>query len=115
MGSAAETKVYKFHVPMLIEKNVFGFDVPMAKSALLEVEQGGKDLMEYSSGFFFRHWTSLIDLVKELSVPAVLHEDVDLVLLLDDLVDLGNILMEEVFLQLYFPLYGLDLIDIVGL
>lgn len=35
MSGATESEVDKFHVPMLIEEDVLGLDVPVAESALL--------------------------------------------------------------------------------
>ena len=39
MGDAAETEIDKFDVPMLIEEDVLWLDIPVAESALLEIEQ----------------------------------------------------------------------------
>lgn len=71
--------------------------------------------MEDPRGLFFGHGAGLIDLIEEFPIPAILHEDVDLVLLLDDLVDLRDILMQEILLQFYLSLDGFDLVGVVGL
>lgn len=49
--------------------------------------------MENFGCFFLRHGAIAVDAFEELSVFAELHEDVDLVVLADDLVDLGDVLM----------------------
>lgn len=94
VSSAAKAKIYKFHIPILIEHDILRFDIPMAEPALLKIQQSCKDLVEYPRSFLLRHGPCAIDHVEQFSVPAVLHEDIDLVLLLYHLVYLGNIFME---------------------
>jgi hypothetical protein len=69
--------------------------------------------MENFSNFLFRHRASLVDPLEELAVLAELHEDIDLVVLADDLVDLGDVLMHQVLLQLDLTLDGLQLLGLV--
>lgn len=62
--------------------------------------------MENFGSFFFRHRAILIYALEELAVLAELHEDVDLVVLADDFVDLGDVLMHQVLLQFDLTLDG---------
>ena len=55
----------------------------------------------------------MVDALKKLSILAELHEDVDLVVLADHLVDLGDVLMHQVLLQLDLALDGLQLLRLV--
>ena len=69
--------------------------------------------MEYFSSFLFGHGPSAVDLVEELSILAVLHEDVDLAVLADHFVDLGDILVKQILLQFDLPLDGFELLGVV--
>lgn len=71
--------------------------------------------MEDPCCFLLGHGAGFVDLVEELSVLAELHEDVDLVFAFDDLVDLGDVLMHQVFLEFDLALDGFDLVHVVGL
>lgn len=37
VSSAAKAKIYKFHIPILIEHDILRFDIPMAEPALLKI------------------------------------------------------------------------------
>lgn len=69
--------------------------------------------MEYFGSFLFRHGSILVDALEELSIFAVLHEDVNLVVFADHLVDLGDVLMHQVLLELDLPLDALQLLGLV--
>lgn len=69
--------------------------------------------MEYFGSFLFLHGSSLIDFLKEFPIFAILHKDVDLVLFANDLIDLCNVLMHQIFLQFYFTLDGFQLFRLV--
>jgi hypothetical protein len=61
------------------------------------------------SSLLLRHWSSPIDLIKQLPVLTELHKDIDFILAFYDLVNLCDVFMHEVFL-------GLDLsLDCLGL
>jgi hypothetical protein len=57
----------------------------------------------------------LDDALEELSVGTVLHEDVDLLLPADDLVDLGDVLMHQSLLQQDLSLDRLHLLGVACL
>lgn len=59
----------------------------------------------------FMALASFTDLVKEFSISAVLHKDVDLVFLLDDLIHLRNLQLHQILLQFYLD--GLNLVSII--
>ena len=69
--------------------------------------------MENFGNFLFRHGSILVDALEELSIFAVLHEDVHLVVFADHLVDLGDVLMHQVLLELDLPLDALQLLGLV--
>lgn len=69
--------------------------------------------MENFSGLLLGHRAILVDLLKELAVLAELHENVDLVVLADDLIDLGDVLMHEILLEFYLSVDGLKLVGLI--
>jgi hypothetical protein len=60
--------------------------------------------VENFGSFFFRHGAVVVDALKELSILAELHKDVDLVILANHLIYLGNVFMHQVLLKLNLPL-----------
>jgi hypothetical protein len=50
--------------------------------------------MENLSSLLLLHWTSIVDLLKELPILAEFHENVKFIVLPDDFVDLGNVFVE---------------------
>jgi hypothetical protein len=71
--------------------------------------------MEDLCSLLFCHGAGLIDLIEEFPIFAILHKDVDLVLLLNDLINLRNVLMHQILLQFYLSLDGLYLVWVIGL
>jgi len=71
--------------------------------------------MKYLGCLFFRDGAILVDPIEQFSVFAKFHEDVYLIVFFDHLVDLRDVLMHQIFLQLYLSLDRLDLVSIVGL
>lgn len=69
--------------------------------------------MKNFSGLLLSHGSILVDLLKELAVLAELHENVDLVVLADDLIDLGDVLMHQILLEFYLPVDGLELVGLI--
>lgn len=55
----------------------------------------------------------MINSLEKLAVLAELHKDIDLVVLADDFVDLGDVLMHQVLLQLNLTLDGFQLLRLV--
>lgn len=68
--------------------------------------------MEYPRCLLLWHWPSSIYLIKKLSIFTEFHEDVDFILAFNDLIDLGDVFMQEVFLGLDLSLncFGLLLL-----
>ena len=50
--------------------------------------------MEYFGSLFLLHGASIVDFLKKLSIFTVFHEDVEFIVFSDNLIDLGNILVE---------------------
>lgn len=69
--------------------------------------------MEYPRRLLLRHRPRAVDLVEELAVSAVLHEDEDLALPPDHLVDLRDILVQQALLGLDLSLDSFCLLLIV--
>ena len=65
----------------------------MADAHLLEIQQGGQNLVEYSGCLAFAHRSIGDNLAKELTVAAVFHKNVNFVVFADHLVDLSDILV----------------------
>jgi len=53
---------------------------------------------------FFSERAVFVDTVKQFSVLAILHKDVDLVVCFDDFVDLSYIFVEDVPMDIYLLL-----------
>lgn len=69
--------------------------------------------MKDFSSLLLSHGSILVDLLKELAVLAELHENVDLVVLADDLIDLGDVLMHQILLEFYLPVDSLELVGLI--
>lgn len=50
--------------------------------------------MEYFGSLFLWHGASIVDFLKKLSIFTVFHEDVKFIVFPDNLIDLGDILVE---------------------
>jgi hypothetical protein len=69
--------------------------------------------MKNFSSLFLWHRSRLVNSLEELTVFAVFHEDVYLIVLSDDLIDLGDVLVKEILLKFYLALDGLELVRFV--
>lgn len=81
----------------------------MADAHIPEVDQRGENLVENASCLFLRDRTFADDAIEELAIGTVLNEDVYFVVFADDLVDLGDVLMQQFLLHLDFSANGVNL------
>ena len=109
---AAEAKVDQFCVPLSIEQNILGFDVPVRDSHAFEVEQGRQNLIDHPRRLPLGHGSILDDSFKEFAVGAILHEDVNVLLFPNHLVNLCDVFVHQSLLQQYFSLDGLHLLGV---
>lgn len=70
-------KVCDFDVKFGVEKDVFGFDIAMGDSSVVEVSQGGDELSEDVACGLFGKRFSLVDDSEEFSVLFDLHDVVE--------------------------------------
>ena len=73
---ACESKIDKFHIEILIEKNVLRLQISMGETLRVEVVKTKEHLLEIVSADLFGEWTSVCDVVKELSTKDWLLSDV---------------------------------------
>ena len=82
----------------------------MAHSHFLQVKQGRQNLPADPSRFSLPHRAIIDDAIVKFPIWAVLHEDVDFAIFLDDLVDLGYVLVQKSLLQQDLSLHWLHLL-----
>ena len=73
---ACESKIDKFHVEILIEKNIFGLQISVGESLGVEIVETKEHLLEVVSADLFAEWTSVCDVVKELTTKDRFLSDV---------------------------------------
>jgi len=73
---ACESKIDKFHVEILIEKNILGLQISMCESLGVEVMEAEEHLLEVVSADLFGEWTSVCNVVKELTTEDWFLSDV---------------------------------------
>ena len=65
----------------------------MANAHFLQIKQCSQDLLTHLSCLTFAHGSIVDNMAEELTAAAVFHENVNLIVPADHLVDLGDILV----------------------
>jgi len=73
---ACESKIDKFHIEILIEKNIFGLQISVGESLGVEIVKAKQHLFEVVPANLFCEWTSVCDIVKKLTSKNWLLSDV---------------------------------------
>lgn len=76
-GNDGPAKVRKFDVTVLGEEDVLGLEVPVDDVLLVTVDEGLCDLSDVAGSLGLREAALLLETAKEFSFGGVLHEDVD--------------------------------------
>lgn len=69
--------------------------------------------MEYFSSLFLLHRACIVDLLEKLPILTVFHEDVELIVFSDNLINLSDVLVKQILLKFNFTLDGLQLVRVV--
>lgn len=94
------TKVREFDVTVLGEEDVFGLEVPVDDVLLVAVDESLCDLSDVAGSLGLREATLLLETTKELSFGGVLHEDVDVGVVIKVAKHPEDVLMAQVGLDL---------------
>ena len=85
------------------KESIGGGVIPVNDVVRMAVLDGREELKEESSRFVLVQLALFGDVGEKLAAFAVLHHDVDSILRLDDVVELGDVRMDQLPLDRYFP------------
>ena len=94
-----QSKVNKFDVHVGVEKNIFSFDVSMGYIFIMKITKRLIELVKYFFDHFFSNRSLAVDVVKKLAIFTEFHENVNFGRSFYYFIDLGDILVVEVFVN----------------
>lgn len=104
-----EAEVDDFDVLLVIEQQVLRLEVPVDYVEVVHVLDAGDDLLVELAGLFLLQFGVLDDVVEELSTAGVLHDQVELLGRLDDLVQLDDVRVPDLLENVDLPGDSLDI------
>ena len=90
-----EAEINDLDVFLMIEKQILGLEISMNNTQLMKVLDASDYLMEEAASLRLLDSLALNDVVKELSSACVLHDQIELLRSLDDLVELDDVRMAD--------------------
>ena len=87
----AEAEIYDLDVFVVIEEEVFRLEVSMDDVQLVDILDASVDLLEKLACLVFLQTSVRNNVVKELTAARVLHDQVELLGCLDDLIELDDV------------------------
>ena len=95
--NSSQTKISNFNLSSVIDKNIFKLDISMNNLFLLQISQSNYYLSKQELGYWLCELLSTLDILKQVTTLAKLH-DVQLVLLcLKAFKEFNNIFMTKLF------------------
>ena len=94
-----ETEVDEFGVPVSVEEDVFALDVPMENPLWFQVLEGWQNLFENLGSEPLRKRSIVIDEVEKFPVLAQFHENVHFFVVLEELINSGDVGVEKSFMD----------------
>lgn len=92
---AAQTEVNDLNVIIAIHKDIFGLEIPMGYTALVNVIQAGEQLQEEFLGFLLWQVAIVDYVVKKVAACAIFHDKVETALSFNEIIKFGNMWMPE--------------------
>lgn len=99
---------------MLVQEQVLGLYVAVSNTQLAQVLDSGDQLLEKPASLVFLEVVLGCDVVEQLAVAAVLHDEKQPVFGLDDFVELDDVGVAHDAQDVDFASHALDVIDVVN-
>ena len=103
-----QAKVDNFQRLVIVYEQVLGLQVPVTDAELVDVVDAGDQLLEILASLPFFESLVLHDQVEKFAALHELHDQVEILLCLDNLVDLHNVGMVQLFENFDFTANALD-------
>lgn len=109
-----QPKINNFERQIIVQQQILRFEISVAHSALVNIFDTGYELEIKLASLFFRESGVPYDVVEELTPIAVLHDHVELLLCLNDLIELNDVRMPYLLEDLDFSRYALYVLLVVN-
>lgn len=110
-----QTKIHYLQVLLLVQKQVLRFDVPVSNAKLSQILNAGNELLEKAASLILLEMVLGSDVVEQLTVAAVLHNEEQSVFGLYDFVELNDGRMAHYSEDVDLPGYALNIVHVVDL
>lgn len=112
--SVTQTEVNDLDVLVVIKKEIFRLEVTMDNVQLVQVLDASDDLVEKGQSFRLLDPLILYDIVEELTATGILHDEIQLLRGLDNLVKLNNVRVTDHLQNVDFPGDAFDIINVLN-
>ena len=92
----------------MVQEQVFRLKVSVDDSQLVDILDARNYLLVHFAGFFFLEPSVLDDVLKQLTSRTVFHDQVEIIVVLNHLVQLHHVRVSHLFQNRYFSVYAVD-------